>query len=199
MLACIAAFFMTLFSSCTGENIRPLGYTGAPLVILDTDLGSSTDDLFSMQMLYRYHDKGRCKLLGVVVDRMGENNAEIADVMNTYFGHADIPIGLERSGIANPQVWIDYSGLPQYRKADGSLMFERSIADYSTVPDGWKLYRKLLAEQPDHSVSIVSTGFVTALAQLLESEGDGYSPLNGVELVRQKVKCAYVMGGVFGE
>lgn len=73
MLACIAAFFMTLFSSCTGENIRPLGYTGAPLVILDTDLGSSTDDLFSMQMLYRYHDKGRCKLLGVVVDRMGEN------------------------------------------------------------------------------------------------------------------------------
>ncbi len=199
MLACIAAFFMTLFSSCTGENIRPLGYTGAPLVILDTDLGSSTDDLFSMQMLYRYHDKGRCKLLGIVVDRMGENNAVIADVMNTYFGHASIPIGLERSGVANPQVWIDYSGLPQYRKADGSLMFERSIADYSMVPDGWKLYRKLLAGQPDHSVRIVSTGFVTALAQLLESEGDEYSPLNGVELVRQKVRCAYVMGGVFGE
>lgn len=199
MLACIAAFFMTLFSSCTGENIRPLGYTGAPLVILDTDLGSSTDDLFSMQMLYRYHDKGRCKLLGVVVDRMGENNAAIADVMNTYFGHPSIPIGLERSGVANPQVWIDYSGLPDYRNADGTRMFGRTLSDYSTLPDGWKLYRKLLAEQPDHSVSIVSTGFVTALAQLLESEGDGYSPLNGVELVRQKVKCAYVMGGVFSE
>ncbi len=78
-------------------------------------------------------------------------------------------------------------------------MFGRTLSDYSTLPGGWKLYRKLLAEQPDHSVSIVSTGFVTALAQLLESEGDGYSPLNGVELVRQKVKCAYVMGGVFSE
>ncbi|MBE6261370.1 MAG: hypothetical protein E7107_11230 [Prevotella sp.] len=27
-------------------------YTGIPLIILDTDIGSSTDDLFAMQMLY---------------------------------------------------------------------------------------------------------------------------------------------------
>lgn len=36
--------------------------------ILDTDIGSSTDDLFAMQMLYRYADEGKCKFLGVVVD-----------------------------------------------------------------------------------------------------------------------------------
>ena len=46
-------------------------------------------------------------------------------------------------------------------------------------------------------MSICSVGFVTALAQLLQSEGDDYSPLNGVELVRRKVKCLYIMGGVF--
>ena len=28
---------------------------------------------------------------------------------------------------------------------------------------------------------------------------DRFSPLGGVELVRRKVKCLYVMGGVFGE
>ena len=67
------------------------------------------------------------------------------------------------------------------------------------MPDGWQLYRRLLAAQPDHSVSIVSTGFVTCLAQLLQSEGDDYSPLSGVELVRQKVKGIYMQGGVFGE
>jgi len=27
-------------------------YIGIPLIILDTDIGSSTDDLFAMQMLY---------------------------------------------------------------------------------------------------------------------------------------------------
>ncbi|MBR1449424.1 MAG: hypothetical protein IJ588_11850, partial [Prevotella sp.] len=42
-------------------------------------------------------------------------------------------------------------------------------------------------------------GFVTALAALLQSGGDEYSPLSGVELVRQKVKCIYQMGGVFGQ
>jgi len=65
------------------------------------------------------------------------------------------------------------------------------------LPDGWQLYRRLLASQPNHSVSIVSVGFVTCLAQLLQSGADEYSPLSGVELVRQKVKCLYIMAGVF--
>ena len=195
----LIAFWGMIASSCSKEKVEPIGYQGVPLVILDADLGSSTDDLFALEMLYRYQEQGRCKLLGVVVDRMGENNAAIADVMNTYFGHGDIPIGLERNGVQNPMVWIDYSELPNYRNSDGSLMFECTLNDYNAVPDGWKLYRRLLAQQPDRSVSIVSVGFVTALAHLLESQGDEYSELNGVELVRRKVRSAYVMGGVFGD
>ena len=58
-------------------------YTGIPLIILDTDIGSSTDDLFAMQMLYRYADQSKCVLLGVVVDRQGEDCAALADVMIT--------------------------------------------------------------------------------------------------------------------
>ena len=49
----------------------------------------------------------------------------------------------------------------------------------------------------DHSVSICSVGFVSNLVQLLHSEPDDFSPLTGVELVRQKVKCLYLMAGVF--
>ena len=196
---CLVVICISLLPSCSDEQIEPLGYQGVPQIILDVDLGSFTDDLFAMQMLYRYREQKRCEILGIVVDRMGEQNAAIADVMNTYFGHHDIPIGLERAGVENPKVWIDYSGLPEYRNPDGTYMFERVVSDYSALPDGWKLYRQLLAAQPDHSVSIVSIGFVTSLAQLLKSEADNFSPLNGVELVRWKVRCAYVMGGVFGE
>ena len=29
-----------------------------PLIIYDTDIGSSTDDLFALEMLYRYEDEG---------------------------------------------------------------------------------------------------------------------------------------------
>lgn len=183
--------------SYADEGEKP--YTGLPLVIFDTDIGSSTDDLFALEMLYRYEEEGRCKLLGVVVDREGEDCAAVADVMNTYFGHANVPIGLVRKGISNPPVWIDYKALPTYTTDGGEPLFQSTVTDYSSLPDGWQLYRRLLATQPDHSVSICSVGFVTALADLLTSEGDDISPLNGVELVRQKVKSLYIMGGVFGE
>lgn len=74
-------------------------------------------------------------------------------------------------------------------------MFQRTLKDYSSLLDGWQLYRKLLASQADNSVSIVSVGFFTCLAQLLESAPDSYSPLSGIELVSHKVKCLYLMGG----
>ena len=197
----IALIGVMFFISCSNvdnpdfiqENNR------MPLIILDTDIGSSTDDLFAMEMLYRYEEHGRCRILGMVVDREGEQNAVFTDVMNTYFGHGDVPIGLVRDGIDSPKVWIDYAHVADIKDTNGLPMFKRSVADYSTLPDGWQLYRKLLAAQPDHSVSIVCTGFVTCLAQLLQSEGDEYSSLNGVELVRKKVKCIYLQGGVFGE
>lgn len=193
---------MTILTSCSNNDNptgQPYEYTGVPLIIMDTDIGSSTDDLFTMMMLYCYQDQKRSKLLGVMVNREGEDCAACADVMNTYYGYSDIPIGLIRDGIKFPKVWIDYKALPTLTDSNGELMFRRSIADYSTLPDGWQLYRQLLAAQPDHSVSILSIGFVTCLVQLLQSGSDEYSSLNGVELVRRKVKCLYMMGGVFGD
>ena len=191
-----------MLTSCSNEDdpvSSGVEYRGVPLVILDTDIGSSTDDLFALEMLHRYEQEDRCRLLGVVVDRMGEANAAIADVMNTYFGHPDTPLGLVKQGIPEPKVWIDYGTLPTITDADGKPMFSHTVSDYASLPDGYVLYRRLLASQPDHSVSIVSIGFVTCLSQLLQSEADEYSPLSGVELVRRKVKCIYLMGGVFGK
>lgn len=204
MLAAILTLCGTLLLASCADNSTSAdegeqAYTGIPLVIYDTDIGSSTDDLFGLEMLCRYEEEGRCKLLGVVVDRVGDDCAAVADVMNTYFDHGDVPIGLVRQGISNPKVWIDYKALPTYTADDGRPMFHRTVSDYSALPDGSRLYRRLLAMQPDHSVSICCVGFVTALAGLLTSEGDEFSPLSGVELVRQKVKCLYIMGGVFGE
>ena len=200
ILLCISA----LLTSCSREdnssqNPQDETYKGVPRIILDTDIGSSTDDLFALEMLYRYEQEGRCQLLGVVVDRAGEDYAAVADVMNNYFNHPSLPIGLVRNGIAKPAIWIDYRNLPNYTDASGNRMFSRTVSDYSQVPDGYLLYRRLLAQQPDHSVSICSIGFVTSLSQLLLSDADEYSMLNGVELVRQKVKCLYIMGGVFGD
>ena len=189
---------VAVLASCS-KGKGGTSYDGVPLIILDTDLVSSTDDLFAMEMLYRYEEEGKCKFLGIVVDREGEAGAAVADVMNTYFNHADTPIGLVRKGIPSPRVWIDYSSLPSLADERGEKLFRRSVKDCSALPDGWELYRRLLASAPDKSVIICSIGFVTSLAQLLESGPDGYSPLSGVELVRRKVRRIQLMGGVFGD
>ena len=57
--------------------------------------------------------------MGVVVDREGEQNAVFTDVMNTYFGHGDVPIGLVREGIDNPVVWIDYAPVADMLDGNG--------------------------------------------------------------------------------
>jgi len=193
---------MGLFTSCSEDDDEApakVKYEGVPLVILDTDICSSTDDIFAMEMLYRYADQGRCRLLGVVVDRLGKGHAAFADVMNTYFGYPDLPIGQVCYGIKDAQIFTDYRRVLDVREPDGRAMFRRTVKDYDLLPDGFLLYRRLLAEQPDNSVSIISIGFLTCLAQLLESGPDEYSSLSGVELVRQKVKCIYIMGGSFNQ
>ena len=181
MLALTLICVTSIFTSCKSDDDNPPSeqdHTSVPLVILDTDIGSSTDDLFSLEMLYFYQQQGRCKLLGVVVNREGEECAACADVMNTYFNSGNVPVGLVRNGIEQPKVWINYKALPDFKNADSTPMFAHSIDDYSTLPDGWLLYRRLLAAQPDHSVSICSIGFVTCLAQLLESVGEAYDGKN---------------------
>ena len=168
-------------------------------VILDCDMGSSTDDLFALMMLYRYMDMKRCTLLGVVVDRMDRANADAVDVMNNYYGYPDIPIGLEKAGVKDPRIFIPYHNMAYARDTDGKPIFKRSVGDEGEYMDGYKLYRKILAQQPDKSVTIASVGFVTCLSRLLQSGPDEFSPLSGLELFQKKVKNIYMMGGVFGD
>jgi inosine-uridine nucleoside N-ribohydrolase len=144
-------------------------------------------------------DMKRCTLLGVIVDRMGAANADAVDVMNNFYGYPQIPVGLERRGIKDPKVFIPYHNVAYARDEDAQLLFKQTYKAPGEYPEAYKLYRKILAEQPDGSVTIASVGFVTSLAHLLQSVPDELSPLNGVELVRKKVKNIYLMGGVFGE
>ena len=96
MMAAVLVCGSSFLSSCTEDNgdnpAKPeqTEYKGVPLVIYDTDIGSSTDDLIALEMLHHYTDEGRCRLLGVIVDRHGEEYAALADAMNTYFGHGDV-------------------------------------------------------------------------------------------------------------
>ena len=131
-------------------------------VILDTDFGSCTDDLFSILMLYHYMEDGLADLKGVIVDREGDRNAVLVDVFNQYYGHPDIPIALEHNGVKNPYDFIPYSKLVEFKDDEGNWLYPRSI-DPATLPEGYKFYRQLLSEAEDHSVVVIAIGMMTCL------------------------------------
>ncbi|MEO8416091.1 MAG: nucleoside hydrolase, partial [Ginsengibacter sp.] len=75
--------------------------------------------------------------------------------------------------------------------------YHHTIKNNSEVPDAVELYRKILAQQPDNSVTIVTIGFLTNISNLLQSGPDHYSSLNGSELVKKKVRQLVCMAGKF--
>ena len=200
----LAVVALATFNSCVTQKttVAPTSYQPQPTqpkaipMILDSDFGSSTDDLFALMMLNHYIDEGKVNLMGVVVDREGEKNAQLVDVFNTYYGHPDIPIGLERNGVKNPRCFIPYNGIVDLKDAQGNPLYRRA-QEGKPFMDGYKLYRKLLSQADDHSVVVVAIGFVTTLAELFQSGADEYSQLNGVELFGKKVKSVYIQSGRF--
>ena len=180
-----------LAALCT-PAVRAQQTPAAPLrVIFDTDMGNDVDDPLALDMLYKAVDRGEITLLGILSSKDTEFSPRYIDMMNTWYGYPEIPVGRVRDGVVLKR--DDYA-----RAVCESGLFPRSRRDRD-YGDPVTLYRRLLAESPDSSVVVVSVGFSTNLGRLLESRGDRYSPLDGIELVKRNVKSCSVMGGSFGD
>lgn len=166
-------------------------------VIFDTDMGNDVDDVIALDMLYKYHDEGRIDLLGVISSRREVGSIEYIDVMNTLYGYPNLPVGIVKT---YPEEGYAIDTRVKYAEYTASKYpYKRSIKDYDAVPDGYKLFRRLLAAEEDGSVTIIAVGFSTNLARLVDSQGDEFSPLTGKELIARKVKRVVMMAGNFAE
>ena len=167
-------------------------------VIFETDIGNDVDDALALDMLYKYVEWGQVDLLAVMINKDAPAPAEYMDIMNTWYGHTDIPVGIVRDGSDDP--WGQYAQkVVDLKNEDGTPMFARSRKSYDDLPDAHILYRQILAKQPDASVVIATVGFSTNLARLLDTPADEYSPLTGKELVAKKVKFLSAMAGNISE
>lgn len=70
-----------------------------------------------------------------------------------------------------------------------------AVHDSSSVPDAAAAYRRMLAQATDGTVVIAAIGFMVALRDLLTSPPDAVSPLDGVGLVKRKVRKIVFQGG----
>jgi inosine-uridine nucleoside N-ribohydrolase len=159
-------------------------------IIFDTDLGPDYDDVGALAFLHAAADSGKAEILATVSSNKHELVAPSIEVINTYFGRPDLPIGAPKGegvDINSPYHWADTL----------IARYPHSIISTRDVPDAVEIYRKVLTTQPDSSVTVVTVGFLTNLSNLLKSQPDNISPLNGKELVSKKVKKLVSMAGRF--
>lgn len=168
-------------------------------IIFDTDLGNDNDDAMALDILHKYVDAGKVDLLAVMCNRNTDACATLTDILNTWYGHPDIPIGRVKDGVDIDNIYEFDQKICDLKNEDGTPLFLPTASSPSEYGEPTSLYRKMLSESKDHSVTIVSVGYFTNVARLLESGPDEYSELNGVELVKKKVKEFSVMAGDFSE
>lgn len=174
--------FLLLTSVCFAQQ-------KAVNIIFDSDMGPDYDDVGAITILHALANRGEAHILATVASTRYEGVAAVLNVFNTYFKRPGIPVGIAKNGLdlRDWQHWSD-TLLAEY---------PHKIKRNDDVPDAVQVYRKVLASQPDHSMTIVTVGFLTNLSNLLNTNADEYSKLNGKELVAHKVKLLVCMAGRF--
>ena len=189
---------------------NPAGAAPIP-VILDTDMWGDIDDVMALAMLHALQDRGEVEIRAIACSMTASSCVNFVRLINAYYGHPDIPIGLVTEGVRPPSRWRGDGGfmdpnapmyteyIPQLRRADGEAVYARYRLPEAQPPDGVTVLRDTLSSSDDQSVTVIAIGFSTNLARLLGSEGDDNSPLSGRDLVKRKVKSLSIMACSFGD
>jgi hypothetical protein len=154
-----------------------------PRILFDTDITGDVDDVLALAMCHALADRGACEFLGVTISKHHPLTASFVDAQNTFYGRPDLPVGVTRDPEAQQRE-------SKYLKLAEKPEYPHDLKRNADVPDAVELLRRILNAQPDKSVSIISVGIASNLANLLKSEG-------GIQLVEKKVKVLSLMAGAF--
>lgn len=135
--------------------------SGAPHrknLIIDTDLFSDVDDAGALLLAAT---SPNVDLLAVNVNYPSSYSALAASAILGHYGHLQVPIGIVRP--VTDDAFFDafyfelgeYASKVAYHWSNGTLPWGNASQAWDAVA----LYRKVLAEQEDRSVTIASIGF----------------------------------------
>ena len=158
-------------------------------VILDTDLGSDVDDVGAVALANILHNKKIINLLCVTHTTSGLYGPLVCEAINEFYHNEDIPVGVHKG-----KEFLKEE-LPDNYPQPTSEAFPHKHQSVEQLPDAVKMLREYL-EKNDH-VTLIFVGPLMNLGNLMKSEPDEISPLNGEELINQKVDAVYIMGGGF--
>lgn len=155
--------------------------TGVPKkVIFETDMCLDVDDVGALAVLHALAGNNEAEIIAICFNEAHSYAASAIDAINTWYGRGDIPVGIYKDSLSDP----DYSPyLEPVSKFPNDL-------DSISAPSALEVYQKVLNEQPDSSVTIVSVGFLNNLSDLLRENSN---------LVARKVKELVIMGGIHND
>ncbi len=175
--------------TATSSTSTAASASSAQRVIIDSDLSLWWDDATAVGMANVLQEQGKVHVLAVLSDVRNPIAAAALDAIDTAYGHGGIPVGVVAGTSANtaPHGYSDVL----------AATLPHAIQDSSQAQPAVPLFRRTLAAQPNHSVTVVAIGGDTNLAGLLRSgPGDG-SPLPGRTLVEKKVTQLVIEDGLF--
>ena len=153
-------------------------------LIHGTDWWTDCDDIAALRLLLRAHKAGIIRLLGIGINSVMEYSAPSVSAFCEYDG-VTVPIGVDKTALR------DGKGCRYQELLAG---YPHPVRSNEDCPEGWRLYRRLLAEL-DGKADITEVGFPQIIMQLLQSGPDELSPLSGMELVKEKVNRLWLMAG----
>src|SRR5690554_230437 len=143
--------------SCKNATIDSTSHK--PKIIFETDMGNDIDDVLALDMLYKYLDQDKIELLAISNNKNSDYSVPFLDIMNTWYGYPNIPLGTVNNGTNSEGDSHNYAQATFEYSDDQHSALDRSLNDYESTIESTELYRKTLAQQPDSSVTIVSVGF----------------------------------------
>ncbi len=159
-------------------------------IIFDTDIGTDPDDAGALAILQEAHNRGIIQLIGITISTPKKATAGCVDAINRYYKNV-VPLGQTRS-IVPHESDEEWNTLYAYEIAH---MFENSYGDEIAEETGAKVLRRLLAENT--GVTLLVTGNFTNIAELIDSQPDEISELNGKDLLNRSVDRIVSMAGEY--
>ncbi|MCC5932117.1 MAG: nucleoside hydrolase [Cyclobacteriaceae bacterium] len=186
---CLGIYLAMLAACSPAEKSKGM----AQKVIFDTDMGSDCDDVGALALLHSYADEGKADILACIYSSgTVPYGAGVTEAINIYYGRGEIPIGANQDA----EVGDPVDKMSAEKLAKDQAAFGNTIVHNQDAADQTKLNRKILALQDDNSVDYITVGHTKGLYDLLMSEPDNNSPLNGKELIAKKVRRWIALGAL---
>ncbi len=145
-------------------------------VIFDTDIGPDCDDAGAFAVMAKLAEKYDIRILGAANCTSNKHGTDALAVLSEHFG-LDIPLG-EHTG---------YEILPDGDKYNKPLAKKYDIKAKNAAPAA-EFYKKILSKVENDSVTVISVGPLTNIAEILEKEP---------KLFNSKVNSIVAMAGKF--